>query len=61
MATRIAKCPKCNSENITEVNPEVREEVHKPVAKVTAACDECSEEFTYGVSTNWGHRRGILY
>lgn len=61
MATRITTCPKCESTNITTLDPEKTKTVSSPTVDLKAKCNECEKEFTYPAATDWGRRSGILY
>lgn len=61
MSTRITQCPNCSSQEITDLNPELKKTSSRPIVIITAICDECSHEFTYPSSTDSGRRSGILY
>lgn len=61
MSTTILTCPNCKSENITDLNPELRETSTSPSVIIDARCNDCKHEFTYPTPTSAGRRQGILY
>ncbi len=61
MSTKITSCPKCDSKDINELNPEIRETSLRPLCEITCACLQCNETFTISSWTRNGKRRGIRY
>lgn len=61
MSTKRTVCDKCNSNSIVELNPEIREEINRPLCKVTCKCNDCNNIFEVPTWTIYGKRRGILY
>lgn len=61
MATRITTCNKCNSKDIIEINPELKEIVKKIIVQIKAKCNNCGNEFEFSSATKFGMNKGILY
>lgn len=61
MSTKITKCDKCNSKDIDEVNPKVRETSKDILCNIICVCNDCKYEFVIKSWTNYGKRRGVLY
>ena len=61
MSTKITKCDKCESTDITELNPENRMLVRFPLCEIKCRCNKCSYEFIIKSWTHSGKKRGILY
>jgi RNase P subunit RPR2 len=61
MATKRLTCNKCESTNMKDVNPQVKDTANTPLVRVTAKCLDCGEEQKYMSATLSGKRRGILY
>lgn len=61
MSKRKTTCPKCESENIKERNPEVRETTKAPLCTIKCKCNECGKKFKIKSWTSSGRRSGILY
>lgn len=61
MATKRTICDKCGSVDITDINPELKENSKMPLVKIKAKCNDCNNEFEYSSATASGKRRGILY
>lgn len=59
--TIITTCPKCESDNIKELNPEVRETTRAPLCKIKCKCNDCGKKFKIDSWTSHGKSRGILY
>jgi len=61
VSQRILTCPKCDSRDIDDLNPEVKDS-KKITVKVKAKCKDCGHEFEYTSRTNPGtHNMHILY
>lgn len=61
MASRITTCTKCESTNITDVNPELKKTTKSHTVKITAKCNNCQHIFEYNSATSFGHRTGVRY
>lgn len=61
MSTKITTCSNCNSRNIKELNPDVRDTVKFPICKIKCICNDCETEFVISSWTQFGKRKGILY
>ena len=61
MSSRILTCPKCNSLDIEDINPEIKETSKTPIVEVKAKCVSCQHKFKYGSATTWGKRLQVLY
>jgi len=61
MSTVITRCPKCSSDNIKDINPELKRTSQTITVKITAICNECNTEFAYTSATEYGYKTGILY
>ena len=59
MSTVIAKCPACDSENITILNPEVKNEVQKILCTLKCECHDCNVDFTIKSYTKYGKGKRI--
>lgn len=61
MSTKITQCPGCNSYNIKELNPDVKETSKTILCIVMCECKECKLKFTKQSATDWGKRKGVRY
>ena len=61
MATKITTCPECDSIDIKDINPELKESAKAILITILAECINCGWQFSYKSATNFGHKRGILY
>lgn len=61
MATYLTKCSKCNSYNITTLNPELKKTSKSFIVHLNAKCNDCDFLFTYPSSTASGRKKGIKY
>lgn len=57
MLEKTIVCPKCRSENVVDINPDLRKTVKKPIAYINAKCNDCDFEFVYSSITEFGKRK----
>lgn len=61
MSKEITKCNRCDSTNIKELNPEIRDVVKKPLCSINCECNDCGNLFSIKSWTKNGKRKGIRY
>ena len=61
MSTKINKCEKCDSFDIKEINPEIREESNKILCNIKCECLSCGNIFNIKSWTRSGKRKGVKY
>jgi len=61
MTIIITTCPKCESQNLKDLNGELKDTVKKETVQIKTKCLDCGHEFEYCSATAYGHRKGIMY
>ena len=61
MATKITKCPKCDSKDINTLDKQRKETVKSILVTLHAKCRSCDFEFGYSSATAFGRRKGVKY
>jgi len=59
--TVITTCEQCSSKNITELNPEKREQSTDIICEINCKCNDCKHLFIIDSWTNNGQNLGVLY
>jgi len=61
MSMTITTCEKCDSTDIKELNPEVRNTTQEVFCKINCVCNSCGHKFIETSWTEYGQRHGIWY